>query len=70
MIQTFNNNLVLLNQKDTSPILTPKSKMVDRRKLGTARRMLLLVKLEPIDVVGDEEILMTKKSTIGTKYSE
>ena len=31
--------------------------------------MLLLEKLEPMDIVGDEEILMTKKSTIGTNIA-
>ena len=58
-----------LKRKDTSPILTPKSKRVDVRKPGTARRILLLEKLEPMDVDGDEEIQMTKKSTIGTKIA-
>ena len=56
-------------RKDTSPILTPKSKRVDVRKPGTARRILLLEKLEPMDADGDEEIQMTKKSTIGTKIA-
>ena len=54
-------------RKDTSPILTPKSKRVDVRKPGTAKRMLLVEKLEPMDTDGDEEIQMTKQSTIGTK---
>ena len=56
-------------RKDTSPILTPKSKRVDVRKPGTAKRTLLLEKLEPMDIDGDEEIQMTKKSTIGTKIA-
>ena len=42
-------------RKYTSPILTPKSKRVDVRKPGTAKRMLLLEKLEPMDIDGDEE---------------
>ena len=57
-------------RKNTSPSLTPKSKRVDIRKPGTARRTLELDKLERMDVeIDDEEVEFIKKSTIGTKVA-
>ena len=60
----------MYKRKDASPILTPKSQRSDLRKPGTARRMLELEKFEPMEVDNsDEDIELSKKSTIGTKVA-